>query len=125
MNPETEDFDYIADENKTTELKSYAPAIDQDLSILPGEPDYEWFYKRYKARESGSDAHHVFLVTYLGDGDNTSGFYTDKQEAVLKFNDFNATDGKLNFNISFCGTRTPGSVVIAEGVATFTATAAP
>ncbi len=36
MNPETEDYDYIADEVPTTELKRYKPSIDEDLTMYKG-----------------------------------------------------------------------------------------
>ena len=120
MNPENEDFDYIADEVATSEVKAYAPAIEQDLAVLPGEPDYAWFYEQYKSRPVGSDAHHDFLVVYLQDGDNSSGYYSVKQEAVLSFNSFNAVDGLLSYNIAFCGTPVEGTSKVTEGVCTFT-----
>ena len=44
MNPETEENDYIADESPTTELKNYKPSIDQDLTMMKGEDDYEMMF---------------------------------------------------------------------------------
>ena len=120
QNPETEDFDYIADEVKTTEIKAYAPTIDQDLAILPTEPDYEFFYKMYKDLPTGSDAHKQFLLIYLSDGNNEEGFYSVKTEGVVTFNDYNAVDGKLNFSIAFCGTPVKGKTTVSSGTYTFT-----
>ena len=121
QNPETEDFDYIADETKTTEIKAYAPSIDQDLAILPNEPDYEFFYKMYKSHPVSKDAHRTFLTVYLADGDNSTGFYSEMQDAVVSFTDYNAVDGKINFTIRFCGTMTPGKTTVSDGTYTFTA----
>lgn len=121
MNAETEDFDYIADEVKSTEVKAYAPTIDQDLAILPSEPDYKFFYEMYKSLPTGDAAHKQFLLTYLQDKLSTGKYYATKNEGIVSFTDYNAVDGKLNFNISFCGTPVKGSVEVAQGVFTFTA----
>ena len=120
QNAETEDFDYIADEVKTTEVKAYAPTIDQDLAILPSEPDYEFFYTMYKSLPTGADAHKDLLLIYLNDGNNESGYYSVKTEAVVTFTDFNAVDGKLNFSISFCGSPVKGTTKVSSGTYTFT-----
>lgn len=120
MNPESETFDYIADEAPSNEIKQYAPAIDQDLAVLPGEPDYEWFFETYKKQETGTDAHHEFLTIYLCDKEG-SAYYAETQDAILSFTDFNAVDGVLNYNISFCGTRTVGTATVNGDTYTFTA----
>lgn len=119
MNPETEDFDYIADEVKTTEVKAYAPTIDQDLAILASEPDYQYFYELWKSRPVGEDAHKNFLVVMLNDKTG-SNYYAFQQEAVVSFTDVNTTDGVINFEIAFCGTKIDGSATLSSNTATFT-----
>lgn len=119
-NAETEDFDFIADEVKTTEVKQYAPSIDQDIAILPEEPDYEAFNTMRKSLPIGADAHKEFMTVFINDGDNSTGYYAERQDAVVTFDNFNATDGKINLNIAFCGNRTIGKAKITEGVPTFT-----
>ena len=57
MNPETEDYDYIADEVPTTELKRYKPSIDEDLTMYKGEKDYEMIWPYFYEMRTGSDAH--------------------------------------------------------------------
>ena len=121
QNPETEDFDYIADEQKSTEVKQYNPSIDQDLAILPNEPDYDWFFEQYKKHPIGSDAHYKFLITYLCDKQTEGTYYSVKQEGILSFTDFNAVDGVINYNISFCGTPVEGTTSISNGTFTFSA----
>lgn len=120
MNAETESFDYIADLDPTTEIKGYAPTIDQDLAVLPSEPDYQWFFEQYKKRPVGEDAHYDFLLIYLCDKQG-SAYYAVKQEAVLTFTDFNSTDGVLDYNIGFCGTPEPGTATVSGDNYTFTA----
>ena len=120
-NAETEDFDYIADEVKTTEVKQYAPSIDQDLAILPKEADYEAINEMRKKLPISSEAHKEFLTVFINDGNNTDGFYAEKQDAVVTFSNYNATDGKINFNIAFCGTRVQGKATIENGEPSFVA----
>lgn len=120
QNAETEDHDYIADATKTTEVKSYAPTIDQDLAIIKGEDDYEFVFARYKAHGVGSAAHITVLLVYMLDGDATAGFYAEKSDAVMSFTDYNAVDGQINFTLSMCGDTITGHAAISNKVATFT-----
>lgn len=123
QNPETETFDYIADETATTEIKQYNPTIDQDIAILPEQPDYKWFFEQYKKHPIGEDAHYDVLITYLCDKKEspTNSYYAVKQEAVISFTDFNSTDGTLNVNIAFCGTPIEGYTTVTGGTFAFTA----
>lgn len=121
QNPESETFDYISDETASNEIKQYNPTIDQDLAILPDEPDYKWFFEQYKKHPIGSDAHYKFLITYLCDKKTDGNYYGVKHEGILSFTDFNAVDGVINYNISFCGTPVKGSVAVSNGNFTFTA----
>jgi len=119
-NPETEDFDYIVDLQKTTEVKAYAPTLDQEVAILPDEEDYEYFNDLRKTLPTGTSAHKSFLRVYINDGDNTVGYYSVLQDSVLSFNEYNAVDGKITFNIAFCGNPTEGLTIITDGVPAFT-----
>lgn len=119
-NAETEDFDYIVDEQKTTEVKAYAPTLDQEVAILPDEPDYEYFNDLRKTLPVGSSAHKNFLRVYINDGDNTLGYFSILQDSVLSFVEYNAVDGKITFNIAFCGNPIEGLSTITAGVPTFT-----
>ena len=119
-NPELADYDYIADETKTSEVDSYAPTIEQDIGILPDEEDYEFFNTFRKGRFTGTDAHKTFAVVYINDGTAEAGFYTEVQEAVLSVTDYNAVDGKINVAIGFCGSVVKGTTMVADGAYTFT-----
>ena len=121
MNPETETFDYIADEFASEELKSYKPSINQDLAVYKDEPDFAFFYNLYKKLPTGSDAHREFLLVYLLDGDASAGYYSQKIEGILSFSSFDAVAGTLNFDINLSGTPVSGKTKVSEGVFTFTA----
>ena len=118
MNAETEDFDYISDENKTTEIKAYAPTIPQDISILPGEDDYDYFNELFHSRPKGTDAHKEVLIVFLKDVTG-SDYRAWKTDAVIKFTDYNAVDGKINLEIGFAGTITDGTVAYTGAVPSF------
>lgn len=119
QNPETETFDYIADETATTEIKQYNPSIDQDIAILPDEPDYMWFFEQYKKHPVGTDAHFDVLLTYLCDKQSDGVYYAVKQEAVISFTDFNSTDGTINVAITFCGSPIEGTTTVTGGTFSF------
>lgn len=121
QNPETETFDYIADETATNEIKQYNPTIDQDIAILPEQPDYQWFFEQYKKHPIGEDAHYDVLLTYLCDKKSDNTYYAVKQEAVISFTDFNSTDGTINVSIAFCGTPIEGTTSVSNGTFTFSA----
>lgn len=110
MNPETEDFDYIADENPTTELKKYKPTIDQDLTMYRKEDDYKMIWPYFYEMKVGSDAHVECLVVFMQEKDVTTGGYSAwKTDSVISIQDLNAVDSKINFQILFGGTVEKGT----------------
>lgn len=120
MNPETEEYDYIADESPTTELIKYKPSIDQDLTMFKEEADYQMIWPYFYEMKVGSDAHVDCLVVFMQDGDATNGYSAWKTDSVLSVNDMNAVDSKLNFQILFGGTIEKGAATKADDVITFT-----
>lgn len=119
MNPSTEEYNYIADENSTTELDKYAPSIDQDLTMYRDQPDYEFAFKRFFEMSTGADAHVECMVVFMQEGDKEEGFKAWKTDAVMSINDLNAVDSKINFALAFGGTVDKGVAVMADGVPTF------
>lgn len=111
MNPETEEFNYIADENPTTELKKYAPTIDQDLTMYKGEADYTMMWPYFFETKTGSDAHIGCMIVFMHEGDTKNGFSAWKTDAILSMQDLNAVEGKLNFQIIFGGDIEKGLAV--------------
>lgn len=120
MNPETEEFDYIADESPTTELMKYNPSIDQDLTMFREEADYKMIWPYFYEMKVGSDAHIDCLVVFMQDGSAEDGYSAWKTDSVLSVNDLNAVDSKLNFQILFGGTIEKGTATKADDVVTFT-----
>ena len=125
MNPETTDFDYIADENPTTELMKYKPTIDQDLTMYKEEEDYKTVFPYFYEMRTGSDAHIECMIVFMQEGNETTGFAAWKTDSVLSVNDMNAVESKLNFQIMFGGTITKGLATNTGGVIAFAPVTTP
>lgn len=124
MNPNTEDRDYISDEQPTTELISYKMNVSYGVTTYKGEPDFEMFYDLYKNRYVGSDAQKELLLAYLFDKvqvGNDVMYYAQKWDATVVVNDFNTTGTVIDVTVNANGTPTEGYITIADGVVTFTA----
>lgn len=122
MNAETEDFDYISDKNKTTEIKAYAPTLPQDMKILKGDPAYDYINGLMKTLPTGADAHKEILYVFYEDVTG-SDYSAWKADSVLKFTDYNPTEGKINIDIGFAGTITNGTVAYTGDVPSFSPSA--
>lgn len=109
MNPETEDYDYIADEVPTTELKRYKPSIDEDLTMYKGEKDYEMIWPYFYEMRTGSDAHVECMVVFMQEPAEGGGYLAWKTDAVLSVQDLNAVDSKLDFQVLFGGEVAKGT----------------
>ena len=130
MNPQTEDRDYISDEQPTTELISYKMGVSYGVTTYKGEPDFELFYDLYKNRYVGSDAQKELLLVYLFDSVETtpSGedepvkyYYAQRWNSTIVVKDFNTTGTVINVDVNANGTPTEGYVTIAaNGEVTFT-----
>lgn len=119
MNPETEKFDYIADENPTTELIKYKPTIDQDLTMYKEEADYEMIWPYFYEMKTGSDAHVDCMIAFMQEAAEGGGYKAWKTDSVISVQDLNAVDSKLNFQILFGGTVEKGTATKADDKITF------
>lgn len=119
MNPETQDFDYIADENPTTELLKYKPTIDQDLTMYKDEADYEMVWPYFYETRTGSDARIECMIAFMMEPAAGGGYKAWKTDSILSVQDLNAVESKLNFQILFGGTLLRGTAVNMDGVIAF------
>lgn len=121
MNPETETYDYIADENPTEELKKYKKVIEQDLAVIKGEPDFDLVWQYYFDMKTGEDAKTEVMIVYFElPGTAPNSFKAEKAECTIVVNDYDAVASKLNFSIMFGGTVQQGTATLADGKPTFT-----
>lgn len=136
MNPETEERDYIADENPTTELMGYKPSEELTVTTYKGEDDFELLYQLYKDRAIGEEAKREFLLVSVFDsveitdsedgGKKKTYYYAEKSDATVVLNEFNSSSSTLSATVYENGTSVKGYVEFAEdGEVTFTAGAMP
>lgn len=116
LNPETEEFDYIADESKTTELKDYKPSIDQPLTMYENEPDYQFIFDKFYELKTGNDAHSEVLVVFMQTAVGERQYKAWKSDCIIVVNDLDGVGSVINFNIQFGGTTKKGIATI-SGVA--------
>ncbi len=124
MNPETEDRDYICDENPTTELKDYKPSFNTPLVMHKNEPDYEFIFGKFYNQDTGDKAKSELLLVFFQEpvdsADTPTHFKAWRVDCTIILNDLNSVDSTLSFDTNFAGTIKKGYVTISEGAPTFT-----
>ena len=115
FNPETEEFDYIADENPTTELTKYAPSLEQPLKMYEDEPDFNFFWEKCYNLPTGTSAKVPMLIVFMfgasGSGPEAE-YKAWKVDCMVSFNEMNGVDSELNFELLFGGNIDRGTVTV-------------
>lgn len=125
MNAETEDYDYIADENPTTELLYYKPEIEQPLKMIKGEPDFDYFWEIFYELKTGEDCKTQAMLVFMFDSTEVSDvpyYKAWKVDCSVVMNELNANDSELNFNVNFAGDVEKGYATVSNGNPTWVAT---
>lgn len=112
LNPETEEFDYIADEFPSSELKKYKPSLSQSLTMYKGEDDYELVFDKFYNLKTGSDAKAKVLIVFYQEEDDDGAWKAWQNEAVLSISDLNSVDSTITFDLNFGGTIERGKASI-------------
>ena len=121
MNAETKDFDFIADEAPTTILDRYKPSLSQPLTMIKGEPDYEYFFEKFYDQATGSDAEtDVCIVFFAAETETTGTYKAWKASALMVFDNMNPVEGTITANINFNAGITLGTATVTQGVLTIT-----
>lgn len=127
MNPETQEYDYIADESPTTELLKYKPSLNQALTMYKGEPDYDFVFKKFFNMDTGSDAETDMLLVFFQEskkvtveGEEKEYYLAWNSDCIISINDLNSVDSTLTFDVFFNGTVAKGYVELVEGKPVFT-----
>ena len=118
---EENEYDYIADENPTTEVDRYKPSIDQDLTMYKGEDDYEMVWPYFYERKTGQEAHIKCMIVFMHEPASGGGYLAWETDSVLSVQDLAAVDKKLNFKVIFAGDITNGVATMSAGTPTFKA----
>lgn len=119
MNPETMTFDYIVDENPTTEIDRYSPSLSQPITMYKGEADYEYLFDKFFSQAVGANAHSQLMIVFLGH-DVASSYKAWKTDCVLTIDNMNPVESTITATINFNGTTEKGTAVVTAGVPAFT-----
>ena len=120
-NPTTETYEYIDAEGPTSDIRFYNPTIEQDLSTIVGNADFELIWDYWYNKKTGTDAHSEVMIVYAGiAGTGASSYKAEKSACTIQVDSFDAVASKLNFSIMFGGEVTQGEATLVEGVPTFT-----
>lgn len=124
MNPETEDRDYICDENPTTELKKYKPSFNTPLVMHENEPDYQFIFGKFFNEDTGDKAKSELLLVFFQEPVDTAATHTHfkawRVGCTITVQDLNSVDQTLTFDTNFAGNIKKGYVTISDNVPTFT-----
>lgn len=126
MNPETEEFDYICDEQPTTELKKYNPSFNTPLVMHEKENDYKFIFEKFYRLKVGDEAKSELLLVFFQEPvDTTAATHTHfkawRVDCTLTVNDLNSVDQTLTFDTNFAGTIKVGYVTISgSAISSFT-----
>lgn len=125
MNPETEEFDYICDEQPTTELKKYNPSFNTPLVMHEKEDDYKFIFDKFYRLKVGDEAKsELLLVFYQEPVDSAltpAHFKAWRVDCTLIVNDLNSVDQTITFDTNFAGTIKVGYVTVSDGaISSFT-----
>ena len=125
MNPETEEFDYICDEQPTTELKKYNPSFNTPLVMHEKEDDYKFIFEKFYRLKVGDEAKSELLLVFFQEPVDSAStpthFKAWRVDCTLTVNDLNSVDQTLTFDTNFAGTIKVGYVTVDDGeIASFT-----
>lgn len=123
LNPETQDYDYIADESPTTELLKYKPSLNQALTMYKGEEDYDFIFKKFFNLDTGSDAESEILLVFFQESSKVTDeeqteheyFLAWKSDCIISINNLNSVDSTLTFDVFMNGTIDKGYIELVEG----------
>ena len=123
MNAQTEENDFIEDEQPSTDIMSYKPEIDEELQANKGDAAFDYLYEMMKSRPTGEDVKKSVLITFAGNtgteqAPTFDGWLT---ESTITIDHFDSVAEKIYFKISI-NKVTPGTVTVTDGVPSFSAT---
>lgn len=119
MNPETEERDYIDQENPVTELKKYNPAFNTPLVMYENEDDYKFIFDKFFKMLTGEEAKSEILLVFYQEPVDTAETHTHfkawRCDCTIVFNDLNGVDSTLTFDTNFNSTVKKGYVTVSDG----------
>jgi hypothetical protein len=117
MNPQTESVDYAMYANAVEEVRSNQIEIPTNIALKQGDGAFEFFYDKFKARPTGTACNLNVLVCFPEESNYTGWLCAD---STVVFGSLAPFDKALDFSLKLGGVIDDGTVVIANGVPTFT-----
>ena len=109
-NPTTNTYDYIDQEQPTTELEKYSYAMDHDIATYKGNPDYEWAFEKFYYADVGDNSKGIVLIVFT-DHEQPAGVYKAfVSPATFSVSSANYGEGVINVSIAFNDAPTVGIV---------------
>lgn len=120
LNAQTEENDFIEDELTTTDIKSYKPALSQELQANKGDPAFDYLYEMFYNLPTGEDAKKNLLIVFDGNQgtEDAPSFRAWNTMATLTLDHFDSVAEKIYFNFSIYNIER-GTVTVTEGKPTF------
>lgn len=119
---DTQKYDYISDENPTTELEKYKPEISGlPLTMYKEEPDFALIWDLAYNLKIGGDAVAELLLVYKFDEDaaKTGTWKSWNVPATVVVKTLDAVEGKIEFDLQMRGTIARGTVTESSGKPVF------
>lgn len=113
FNATEETVGYIDSANDTTNVKGYAPAMDQETLIMPGDPCYDFIHEYMMSFPTYNDAIIPVMYAYPGESDQIKAYVWD--EAAVVPSSTNAVDGKDTFSLKLNGDYKTGTMTKGDG----------
>lgn len=121
--PKTEEYDYIADENPTTDLEMYAPKITGlPLTMYREEADFKAIWDYAYNLKTGGEANTDMILVFKFDIDaKASGkFRAWKSDCTVIVKDVKPIEGTIEFDLAFRGSIIKGHSEVGEAGPVFT-----
>lgn len=119
FNPQSTTEDYIAYETAIEEISGYQPELPQEIALYRGNEIYDYIEQLCYNLEVGDALRIPFLLAWPPQSDGTIKAWQLK-ECRLLLSNYNSVDGKVTFTLKLGGDIERGTVLISEGVPSFT-----
>lgn len=115
---QTEEFDFIASENTEEILKNYKFSLAQDLVMIQGEEDFEFFFNKFYDLPNNPEVKVKTMIVFAFKGDSSTGYKAWETTSNVMFDGMNGVDSKINFTLNF-GDIATGTAKMVDSTPTF------
>lgn len=111
-NPETSESHYIGEKTGTTDITGYKPSSAVDMECIKGDGVYDFVNNIRRNRYVLSDCYTDIINVDLYDGDDTNGYWAEKQPVSITINSYGGDQPdppKINYTINYRGDAVIGT----------------